>query len=151
MSTCCTRCLRAVLLMIQKFGEQSGAPGIVGILSLHLHPEKFNMDTQTYHISMDLPFPNRHFYTTILQYLYVQFRVQLVFYIHFVISRVSEPSRAWGLLGGPSQLVQRNDKVITRPSLQTPQWRRRIQYVISLSSLMVLPTLNAHATRPKNF
>ena len=34
-------------------------------------------------------------------------------------------------------------------SFQTPQWRRRIQYVISLSSLMVLPTLNAHATRPK--
>ena len=27
--------------------------------------------------------------------------------------------------------------------------KRRIQYVISLSSLMVLPTLNAHATRPK--
>ena len=36
------------------------------------------------------------------------------------------------------------------PSLfQTPQCKRRIQYVISLSSLMVLPTLNAHATRPK--
>ena len=34
-------------------------------------------------------------------------------------------------------------------SFQTPQWRRRIQYVISLSSLMVLPTLIAHATRPK--
>ena len=34
-------------------------------------------------------------------------------------------------------------------SFQTPQWRRRIQYVISLSSLMVLPTLNAHATRLK--
>ena len=36
------------------------------------------------------------------------------------------------------------------PSLiQTPQCKGRIQYVISLSSLMVLPTLNAHATRPK--
>ena len=34
-------------------------------------------------------------------------------------------------------------------SFQTPQCKRRIQYVISLSSLMVLPTLNALATRPK--
>ena len=34
-------------------------------------------------------------------------------------------------------------------SFQTPQCKRRIQYVISLSSLMVLPTLNAHATKPK--
>ena len=34
-------------------------------------------------------------------------------------------------------------------SFQTPQCKRRIQYVISLSSLMVLPNLNAHASRPK--
>ena len=68
--------------------EQLGAPGNAGILCLHLH-RKLNMDTQ-------LTFSKPPFL--------VKFRVRLVFYIHFVIRRISGTSRVWRLLGGSSQV-----------------------------------------------
>ena len=42
--------------------------------------------------------------------------------------------------------IQRNDKVIPRrPFCKATKWNRMIQYVISLSSFLVPPTLIAHA------